>query len=470
MKMKITLQTQIENCGKMVPSWYSPAALLWLEIIWAERFGCPWEFSILLDGSIKMKPAGIDTCSSVVFRTNQSSFPIGVSNLPCGWWLPLDPWRCVVPGPLPTPGFVDTTKQIISSTDNGYCIEYDLLGLVYWVLTRSEEIGRTDLDQFKRFPASASHAMRHAYLARPIVDEWLCILRQVIDATWPDLVCIRHQTSIKVSHDVDQPGRYAFASWPSLLRRMGGDLLIRREPMNMLVAPFAKLGSRKSISNLDPCNRFDWIMDVSEMAGLQSAFYFICGRTNQKFDADYEIEHPSIRALMRRIHQRGHEIGLHPSFETFLNPVALAEEAIRLRGVCADEGITQSQWGGRMHYLRWSHPTTLRAWTDAGIHYDSTLGYADQPGFRCGTCFEFPAFDPIAREPLALRLRPLVAMESTIIEPTYLGLGTGERAAQLLQDLKQTCSVVGGTFTLLWHNSNLTRTDEQKLYQQVVMS
>jgi len=393
---------------------------------------------------------------------------MGTSNLPCGRWSPTDPWRCVLPGSLPTPGLADPTEQMISRSANGYRIDYDLPGLVYWILTRSEEVDRTDLDQFERFPASASHAMRHGYLARPLVDEWLYILRQVIEATWPGLICIRHQPSIKVSHDVDQPGRYAFASWARLLRRMGGDLVKRREPLNMLIAPLAWLGSGQSISQLDPCNRFDWMMDVSETVGLRSAFHFICGRTNPAFDADYEIEHPALRALMRRIHKRGHEIGLHPSFETFRNPAALISEADRLRRVCAEEGITQPQWGGRMHYLRWSQPTTLRAWADAGLHYDSTLGYADQPGFRCGTCFEYPAFDPIARQPIALRLRPLVAMESTIIEPTYLGLGTGERAAQLLLELKQTCAVVSGTFTFLWHNSNLTRADERALYQLVL--
>lgn len=58
-------------------------------------------------------------------------------------------------------------------------------------------------------------------------------------------------------------------------------------------------------------------------------------------------------------------------------------------------------------------------------------------------------------------------MEVTVIEPTYLGLGIGEQAAHLMRELKQTCAVVGGTFTFLWHNSNLTRTDERALYQRV---
>ncbi|WP_234909911.1 polysaccharide deacetylase family protein, partial [Vibrio anguillarum] len=117
---------------------------------------------------------------------------------------------------------------------------------------------------------------------------------------------------------------------------------------------------------------------------------------------------------MRRIHERGHEIGLHPSYGTFQQPELIKQEAERLKRICAEESIDQHVWGGRMHYLRWEQSTTMRAWAGAGMTYDSTLGYADRPGFRCGTCFEYPAFDPVAQEQLNLRIRPLVVMECTV--------------------------------------------------------
>lgn len=138
-------------------------------------------------------------------------------------------------------------------------------------------------------------------------------------------------------------------------------------------------------------------------------------------DGDYEIDHPSIRNLMRRIHERGHEIGLHPIYNTYKDPQAIVAEAIRLKRVCNEEGIRQQAWGGRMHYLRWETPTTLFGWDEAGMSYDSTLGYADRPGFRCGTCFDFPAFDPVQKRILNLRIRPLIVMECSVIDKMYLG-------------------------------------------------
>lgn len=200
---------------------------------------------------------------------------------------------------------------------------------------------------------------------------------------------------------------------------------------------------------------------------VKSAFYFICGRTNKKMDADYELEHPAIRKLLRTIHARGHEVGLHPSYNTFDNSEALKGEADRLWKVCAEEGIRQHAWGGRMHYLRWRQPTTLRAWADAGMSYDSTLSYADHAGFRCGTCFEYPGFDPIEAEKVSVRVRPLIAMEGSVLNSRYMGLAHDEALA-LFRDLKEKCRKVKGQFTLLWHNSEML--EHKSIYKEIISS
>jgi len=361
------------------------------------------------------------------------------------------------------PGAASPVVPLITATVNGWNIGYDILGLTYWMLNRIEEIGRTDLDNHGRFPATASHAYKHNYLERPVVDEWLHVLGQVISKTWPGIELKQHTFSMKVSHDVDAPSRYGFASAKGLLRAMAGDVLKRGDLKNPLRAPWIKLNSRNKIHSSDPYNTFEWIMDLSDQHGLTSAFYFICGRTSD-LDADYEPEHPAIRALMRRIHERGHEIGLHPSYNTYQHPQIIAVEAQRLRKIAAEEGIEQARWGGRMHYLRWEQPTTLRAWAEAGMDYDSTLSYADRPGFRCGTCFEYPAFDPVENRELKLRVRPLVVMECSVIDACYSGLGVGEAAQQKLKTLKDVCRKVNGCFTLLWHNSSFANKSCIKLY------
>ena len=72
------------------------------------------------------------------------------------------------------------------------------------------------------------------------------------------------------------------------------------------------------------------------------------------------------------------------------------------------------------------------------------------------------------RQPLKLRERPLIAMECTIIDERYMGLGTSEKALEVFLGLKRTCQQFNGDFTLLWHNSRLVEVDELRLYEAIV--
>jgi hypothetical protein len=391
------------------------------------------------------------------------------SNLPCTHWdATSEGWQSALGSQLPAPGASSLPTPLITPTDQGMHVAYDILGLTYWMLSRQEEVGRTDLDEHGRFPATSSHAYNHGYLERPVVDEWLHILGQVIQRTWPGLSLKRHHFATKVSHDVDDPSRYGFSSTKALLRNMAKDVIQRGDYQSAMLAPWIRLRSSSELHHADPANNFEWIMDTSERLGLKSAFYFICGRTEPRRDADYEPEHPAIRRLMRRIHARGHEIGLHPSYGSYLSPSIIGKEAARLRRIAAEEGIVQDEWGGRMHYLRWNNPITLEAWEQAGMTYDSSLGYADRAGFRCGTSFEYPAFDPVQGRALQLRVRPLIAMECSVIEECYMGLGVTEKAYGKFMQLKGFVMAVGGTFTLLWHNCRFYSHDERALYTSLL--
>lgn len=449
------------------PSWHTPNALIWLKRLLQERFGHPFELMVRPDNSC-IAISLPDSAECLTLALDGNMFTRADSDLPCAQWeASAEDWNPALPGPMHAPGAVSLPSPLIASTENGWHIGYDILGLTYWMLTRQEEVGRTDLDACGRFPAIASHAYKHGYLERPIVDEWLHVMGLIIVSTWPGIVLAQHQFSMKVSHDVDAPSRYGFAGAKGLLRAMAADLIKRGDLKGALRAPWIRLNTRGTLHPDDPFNTFEWIMDLSDQHGLTSAFYFICGRTSN-MDADYELEHPAIRALMRRIHERGHEIGLHPSYGTYQKPDLIQQERERLKRICQQEGIEQEYWGGRMHYLRWEHPTTLQAWEDAGMSYDTTLSYASHPGFRCGTCFEYPAFNPVSQQTLSVRIRPLIAMECSVIAGRYMNLGYEQKALNKFLELKEKCRCISGCFTLLWHNSHFNKKQDFQIYESVV--
>jgi len=448
-------------------TWTTSAGLQWLEAILHERFG--HVFRLRLHGDNKLLLAHNDSGRCIELIADGATFARTDSDIPCALWPVIhEDWHSPLGLPsLPAPGAVNLPTPLITPTSQGLHIGYDILGLTYWMLSRQEEVGRTDLDAHGRFPAVSSHAFKHGYLERPIIDEWLHILGQAIQRVWPGLPLKQHRLEMKVSHDVDTPSRYGFRSLPALLRVMAGDIL-KRGDLRGLLAPWVRFNTKKHLHTADAFNTFDWVMDVSERHGLTSAFYFTCDHHGTPYDSDYNVEHPAIRDLIRRIHARGHEIGLHPGYNTYLEPAQIKREADHLRRVCAEEGVNQEWWGGRMHYLQWRQPVTLRAWNDAGMSYDNTLAYADHTGFRCGTCFEYPAFDPVAQENLRLRIRPLIIMERSVFSEKYMNLGVSNAALRKMIEIKEICRHASGCFTLLWHNSSLQTDAEKRMYETLV--
>lgn len=443
----------------------SDTGLRWMEEVLSERFGHKWCLTKTNKG-IELCLAGAD--GVILFDTDCDGFKSARSDQPCSHWdARKDGFLSILGSALPAPGVSRLPSPLIEVSEGNYVIHYDIVGLTYWMLARIEEVGRTDLDIHKRFPATSSHAYKKGYLGRPVVDEWLHILGQVIKRQWPELVLRQHSFDTKVSHDVDSPSLYGFLNLYPLIRSVAFNAIKKRNFRSAFDAAWIRMNTKNTLHLNDPYNTFDWIMDLSERHGLKSAFYFICGG-NDPHDAEYRIDHPAIRDLMLKIHRRGHEIGLHPSFNSYDKPYLILKQAEYLREVCAMEGIEQNEWGGRMHYLQWQQPATMRAWADAGMHYDSSLGYADHAGFRCGTCFEYPGFDPVKQEILSLRVRPLIAMETTVMSSSYMALGSGTKAVEKFVSLKNACRELGGTFTLLWHNNSIK--NNEGVYQEILIA
>jgi hypothetical protein len=124
--------------------------------------------------------------------------------------------------------------------------------------------------------------------------------------------------------------------------------------------------------------------------------------------------------------------------------------------------VSQSQWGGRQHYLRWENPSTWENWETAGLDYDSTVGFADRIGFRLGTSHEFPVFHLRRRQPLRLRERPLLIMDRTLFD--YMRLSHDE-AEDAVLEIAGECRRAKGTLTLLWHNSTLPMAAQRRWYE-----
>jgi len=351
--------------------------------------------------------------------------------------------------------------------DRGIRLGLDIFGSAFFMLTRYEELVKVETDAHERMPATASLAYQEGFLERPVVNEYVEILWNCLAKLWPHLQRRPRTYQVMLSHDVDHPLSVADKPWPAVVRNVGGDLLHRRDPFLSIRRLYARSLSSSGKFDADPNNTFDFILETSERHGLRSAFYFITDHSAGAIDGDYSIEMPWLRRLMRKIHERGHEIGLHPSYNTFRDVAQTKREFDRLLKTTEEEGIGQDEWGGRQHYLRWDASATWQNWADVGLNYDSTMTFADRVGFRCGVCYAFRTFNLRKREPLRLLERPLIVMEATLFERAYMHRSPEDGLAKLLE-LAATCKAFNGQFTLLWHNSSLVTSRQKRLYTEAV--
>lgn len=345
---------------------------------------------------------------------------------------------------------------------------YEIFDLIFKCLTRQEEYQCATRDNHDRFPANASIAHQSHFLERPVVDECFELIRHAVRRQWPQLKLKELKPKTIVTCDVDNPYEFYTSSQQAFIKKLGGDLLKRKSFREFSQTWRNYHRTSRGDYSADPNNTFNWMMDVNEKAGNRMAFYFLVDNTVPMLDAHYSIDEPRIRQLMRRIYDRGHEVGLHASYGTFKNSVQMQKEADKLRQVMDEEGIKQDEIGSRQHYLRWSTPETARHLDVAGIAYDTTLGYADHAGFRCGTSHEYPMFDVENQKILNLREKPLIMMEASVLNAKYMNMGYSHDTLAYMKDLRATCHRYGGTFTMLWHNSNFLNEQDRIFYEELV--
>jgi len=228
-------------------------------------------------------------------------------------------------------------------------------------------------------------------------------------------------------------------------RYLGGIALKKRQPLTALHR-MAK-ASASILSFKDPYWNFEKIANLEKEYGFSSSFYFFGGGKHPS-DARYSIHDDKISRLLLEIQDRGHEVGLHGSFDSYNNLEMLQNEKQNL------EKLVGKIFSTRQHCLRFDIQKTLAIQEQLGIKCDVTLGFAEHEGFRPGFCFPFHPYNIEEDSPFDVLELPLTIMDGTLSDTKYRGL-TAEKAWQNVESLLATVKSYGGCIVLLWHNSRL---------------
>ena len=354
----------------------------------------------------------------------------------------------------------------IFSDDNNTCY-VDIFGSAFFMLTRYEEVVKQDRDQFDRFPARASLAYQEGFLERPIINEYLEILWRWMKKYKKDLYRRERKFLIMPTHDVDVPFlALCLSSWKKI-RLLVGDVIKRRSISlfykNMSLFFMAFLGKYDK----DPRNTFEYIMNCSDKFGVTSTFYFMTTRGRSEKDGNYSIYQQQIVNLAKNIINQGHFIGIHPGFGSYDNKIWLKDDVEALREMISKESLKVKKFGGRQHYLSWKCPDTWEYYENMEILYDTTLGYAEHIGFRCGVCYEYPCYNVLQHKVYNLKEVPLIIMDCTLWDHRYMNLHKDDMLPQCIK-LKQRCEKYNGTFVILWHNNHFDDDFYMRLYESII--
>ena len=181
----------------------------------------------------------------------------------------------------------------------------------------------------------------------------------------------------------------------------------------------------------------------------------------RKNDKNLSYKSKSLHQLILRIKNEAN-IGIHPSYFSFLNPDQIEKEVKRLKNI-----INENVLNSRNHYLRFSIPQTYQSLIELGIKKDFTMGYQDALGFRAGICSPFYFFDLNADRVTELQIIPFAYMEGVLRD--YMNLNI-ENAIDKIKVLKNEVKDVNGCFVGIWHNESLSDQARWKGWRKVYES
>ena len=336
------------------------------------------------------------------------------------------------------PFFFGTDEgDLVTRSGDHFLITQDILASAFYLLSGWHEHFSSDRDVFGRFPFSSSLPYRLNIAGIPVVNYYFDILKTIMEEasgkpliypTWegkPYVLCL--------THDIDT----CESAWleGSMYALCKGDILT---PLLLL---------SKKILGKDGWFNFEEIIQVEQHFGASSTFFFLATSSPNLGikNADYTLDRPSLRKIQQFISQSGSETGIHGSTGT-------SSDTGRLRSEI--DSFTAPVCGNRFHFLLYQPDTTGKVLDDSGLAYDSSLGFAEMPGFRNSFCFPFHPWDIANEKPFKHTEIPLVLMDGTLRKYNNLkpseAMGT---VSPLLNEIRK----FNGCMTVLWHNTHFSK-------------
>ena len=352
--------------------------------------------------------------------------------------------------PILFPGPMASQQSWYDLEDSKLIFHHDLLKSCFYLLTGRQEIEEKRFDSFGRFSFDRSIQKRLGIIHTPLVNYYFEIIILAMER-WNERtgMSFRRRKIFKnwaffLTHDVDSIDTYTLHEAGYRLKQLVG-----MTPSSETLSQRLRIAGRYLFQSMNIWGRenphwdFEFLRETERRHGLKSAFYFL-PRGRLHHDAYYRFSEGRIRQLFGELDRQGCEIGLHGTVAS-----STSLESLKRDKKLLERHSPQEVRGIRQHRLLFNRDITHALQEEAGLQYDTTVGFAEHEGFRNSYCLPFRPYDHQKERMMGIWEIPLAMMDVTMFGYRRLNFGEiMETTTRLLNEVTR----FHGVFTLLWHN------------------
>lgn len=331
-------------------------------------------------------------------------------------------------------------SEIVKELPNQIVVEDDILLKSFILLTCKEEYN-CQKDKKGRFLSINS---RLNNFSKPMVNYYANILKTAVEIAARkkniQLKIASRKFTVMLSHDVDNITDKNI--YVTLHRLKDSINFFKNKDFKRCFREIFLL-VRCLISRDNNYWDFEQYIEMEKSYGFKSSFYFINGEKG-RYGARYKLK--GVHNIIKKIDSLGWEVGLHTNYFSYNDPLKIKRERNAIESVLG-KGVI----GARNHYLRFNVQETWRILAEAGIKYDSTLGYSDSLGFRAGIAYPFYPFDLNRNEVINIIEIPMVIMDGIVLDKSVDIEDAWSKIKIILDETKK----INGTISINFHNGYL---------------
>jgi len=323
---------------------------------------------------------------------------------------------------------------------------FDPIALTWFLMfLPHEQLEKCSFDQHHRPKCHSSWMIANQKQMAPVIDIAAALFISNIRKLFPDVELPKRPIFIEPTFDIDIA--FAHKSKSLIVHGLGAASLVMNGKFNTLKTRLNVWRNKE----IDPYDVFDEILEVLEEQQLRAVFFAMTANRG-KYDKNNNHKKPDYQKLIKKLDQK-HIVGLHPGYASADNPRLVTEEKERLEDIVGHEIIHV-----RQHFLRQFLPDTWKTYINCGLKHDYSIGYANQGGYKVGTCTPYQAFDAITQKSLPLTLHPFAIMDTALWHHQNYNRN---QVIEISNLLKSNQEQYHSSLSAVWHNYAMPQQSEE---------